>query len=283
MIGKLMKYDLRNCFRRFGVLWIAILALAVLNGILMNGVFQKLLEGGGFISSLISFLPTFALVVLLIGTGVLAFVFVCERFYNGLLGDEGYLMFTLPAKVSEHITAKALSALILWVISAVVALLSGILFLLVYDPREMIEALRMLPEALRMVHIPISIPLLIAELLILALVGSASEILKVYASIAIGHLIAGRRKLAAILAYFGLSIAESMGGTAIMSLVSRLGGFSALENLEPHAEYVNGQWEIIGIGYIYGIFGAIILAAAVICVIYFMITKVILSRNLNLE
>ena len=58
---------------------------------------------------------------LYVATGVLTLIFICERFYKGLLGDEGYLMFTLPASVSAHIGAKTLSALILELLSFLVA------------------------------------------------------------------------------------------------------------------------------------------------------------------
>ena len=36
---------------------------------------------------------------------VLTLIIQIQRFSKNLLGDEGYLMFTLPASVSQHITA----------------------------------------------------------------------------------------------------------------------------------------------------------------------------------
>lgn len=283
MLGKLMKYDLRNCFRRFGPLWIAILALALLNGVLMHSFFQKLAESGGVFGALVSGIPPVALFVLLTATAVLAFIFVCERFYNGLLGDEGYLMFTLPATVSQHIIAKALSALILWVISFVVAIASGFLFLVIYDSTETFTALRQIPEALRMVKLPFSVPLLLIEIIILLLIGAVNEILKIYAAISIGHLLGSRRKLVAIVSYFVISIAESILATFAMGGMQRMGMFTALAGDQIGIEYVNGVMEISGLGPVAGIVGIWILGAAVLCVVYFLVTRHILSRNLNLE
>ena len=283
MVGKLMKYDLRCCFRRFGALWIAIAALAVVNGILLHGPFDKLQQSGGIIRELIAILPPTALIILLIATAVLSFIFMCERFYNGLFGDEGYLMFTLPARISEHIAAKALSSLILWIISAVIALASGLLFLVIWQPAETMQALRMLPEALRQIQIPAAFPLLIAECLVLILVGCAEMILKVYAAIAIGHLIGGRRKIIAILSYFGLSIIESMLLNAFIFAREGLGIAAGLEDSDWGIMYAAGEWSVKGAGLAAGVFGVLILMSAVLGIIYFVITKMILSRRLNLE
>ena len=46
-----------------------------------------------------------------------------QRFSKNLLGDEGYLMFTLPASVSQHITAKLVVAVLLDVLSVAAAIL----------------------------------------------------------------------------------------------------------------------------------------------------------------
>ncbi len=283
MFGKLMKYDLRCCFRRFGALWIAILALGLLNGILMHGVFGSLAERGGLLGGLISGLPPVALFAVLVATAVLAFIFVCERFYNGLLGDEGYLMFTLPASVNEHIGAKTLTSLILWVISFFVAIGSGILFLLVYQPGELLYALRRLPEALSQIKLPVSVPLLMIEILVLLLVGVVKEILKIYAAISVGHLLGGRSKLIAILSYLAISVLENVLATFGIGGAHSMGLFSMLEEGNIGVQYVDDVWMIEGLGPVAGIIGVTILCTAVLCVVYFLISRIILSRNLNLE
>ena len=217
MLSKLMKYDLRSCFRRFGVLWIATAAFAVLTGIMMHGVFEKAMESGSFILRFLTILVPVILIGLIIVTGVLTFVFICERFYKGLLGDEGYLMFTLPASVSEHIAAKALSAMILTIISSLVALVSGLIFLLIYQPAELMEGLRMLPQILKEADLPASVPLFLLEILVLILFTVAKETLKIYASIALGHLAKKHRVLWAILAYFGITTLESLARGLVIS------------------------------------------------------------------
>lgn len=283
MLSKLMKYDLRSCFRRFGVLWIATAAFAVLTGIMMHGVFEKAMESGSFILQFLTILAPVILIGLIVVTAVLTFVFICERFYKGLLGDEGYLMFTLPASVSEHIAAKTLSALILTIISSLVALLSGLIFLLIYQPAELMEGLRMLPQLMKQVNLPATVPLFLLEVLVLILFTMAKETLKIYASIALGHLAKKHRVLWAILAYFGISILETLG----RGLVFNNGILSRLEAWAEEADwgifYSNGTWTVSGLGMAASIIGGLIVVYLILSAVYFIVTKVILTRKLNLE
>ena len=62
-----------------------------------------------------------------------------------------------------------------------------------------------------------------------------------------------------------------------------MGLFSMLEEGNIGVQYVDDVWMIEGLGPVAGIIGITILCTAVLCVVYFLISKVILSRNLNLE
>ena len=119
MLGKLMKYDFRCMIRKFGPLWLGLIALAAVNGFTVGHV----LDNGnmeGFMKFLFGVVPIILLFALWIATGVLMIMFVCERFYKGLLGDEGYLMFTLPATTKQHIGSKLIVALVMEIITALV-------------------------------------------------------------------------------------------------------------------------------------------------------------------
>ena len=87
-----MKYDLRSCLRKFWMLWSGLAALAVLNGYTINHVLDNS-RFEGFLAFLFGVLPLILFFVLGIATAILILVFICDRFYKGLLGDEGYLAF----------------------------------------------------------------------------------------------------------------------------------------------------------------------------------------------
>ena len=105
MLGKLMKYDLRSCLRKFWMLWAGLAALAVLNGYTINHVLDNS-RFDGLLAFLFGVLPLILFFVLGIATAILILVFICDRFYKGLLGDEGYLAFTLPVSSAETTCAR---------------------------------------------------------------------------------------------------------------------------------------------------------------------------------
>ena len=127
MLGKLMKYDFRCMLRKFGPLWIGLIGLAAINGFTVGHVLENK-NMDGILAFLLGGLPVVLLFALWVATGVMMIVFVCERFYKGLLGDEGYLMFTLPATPAEHIASKLIVALVMELITALVALLGMFTF-----------------------------------------------------------------------------------------------------------------------------------------------------------
>ena len=281
MLGKLMKYDLRSMLRRFGGLWIAIAALSVINGFSIRGAFEQATARSGWATFFLSVLPPMLLFGLYVATGVLTLIFICERFYKGLLGDEGYLMFTLPASVSAHIGAKTLSALILELLSFLVAVVSGMLLLAISAPEELANSWQTLREGLAQVALPVSLPWLIVECVVLSLVGIAAETLKIYAAIALGHLAKKHRVLWALLAYVGIGVAlNTLFGIGISSsLVGRMLGFCS--NITIFSD--SGALTSSAVGAAAAAMGSVILVELLIAALFFFLTRFILRKHLNLE
>ncbi len=275
MLGKLIKYDLRSCFRKFGVLWIALATLGVLNGfsiryVLQNGHF------GGFLTFLLGILPIILMGVLVIAIGIMALVYICERFYKGLLGDEGYLMFTLPATTAEHIASKCIVALILQVVSFLVGALTVFLVGLVYDPSTLLEFLGQIPKWLARIDFPRGTFWLIAEFILLCLVAAVTSTLQIYLAIAIGHLGQKHRGGLALLAYVGLNTAVSI----LLSLLGETGITRFLSSLVFTIDETGFHGAMSAIA---GGLGATLLWNLLLGAVFFFGTKLILDKKLNLE
>lgn len=101
-----MKYELRSTARYFLPIYAAIIVFSMLIGI--RGI------NDNYMYALNMILPM-ALGLSFMGLGVLTLIMVVKRFDSNLLGDEGYLMFTLPVKSSSIIFSKLLTSLI-WVL-----------------------------------------------------------------------------------------------------------------------------------------------------------------------
>ena len=84
MLGKLMKYDMKSMFKVFVPLWLALLAVSLVNRFTMR--FDN--------NAIIGTLPTVIFMILYVGliiaVMVVAVALIIMRFYHGLLKDEGY-------------------------------------------------------------------------------------------------------------------------------------------------------------------------------------------------
>ena len=275
MLGKLMKYDFRCMLRRFGPLWIGLIGLAAINGFTVGHVLENE-KMEGIMAFLLGGLPVGLLFALWIATGVMMIVFVCERFYKGLLGDEGYLMFTLPATTAEHIASKCIVALILEVISALAAALTAFLVALVYDPSSLFEFLGQIPKWLAQIEFPRGTGWLIAEFVLLCLVGIVVSNLQIYQAIAIGHLGQKHRGGLALLAYVGINMAVSI-------LVGLLGD----KSINRFVGMISFSFDETGlhgvVSSIAGGLGVTLLWNLILGAVFFFGTKLILDKKLNLE
>lgn len=118
MLGKLLKYELKSSSKFFIPMYFAILVITTLNSIFMRkNMFQ---EAQGIISMVIG--------ALFIALTTLTIIVIVKRFKKNLLGDEGYLMFTLPVSSSKLILSKYISALIWIFLTGVVTIGAVIIY-----------------------------------------------------------------------------------------------------------------------------------------------------------
>ena len=175
MLGKLMKYDMRSGIRTFSLIWIGLALLGAINGLTIRFVLAGDTQSG-LVSFVFGVLPMILLVALYVAMGIFVLVFIIDRFYKGLLGNEGYLMFTLPVTSTAHIASKALTSMIFSVASAIVALLSGVLLMAVLTPLNFSDVAQAFQEAsryLRVNPLPAGTGWVVAEFIVYTLIAAA--------------------------------------------------------------------------------------------------------------
>ena len=284
MLGKLMKYDLRSGIRTFALIWIGLAALAAINGLTLRIAFDGDIQSK-LANFIITVLPMVLLVALYVAMGIFMLVFIINRFYKGLLGNEGYLMFTLPVTSTAHIASKALTSMIFSVASAIVALLSGVLLMAVLTPPNFSDVAQAFQEAgryLRVNPLPAGTGWLIAEFAVYMLIAAAVTILQIYTAISIGHLAKKNRGWFALLAYVGISIAFSIIMNGCMSLLLQSDAFpNVLLNWEFCLD--DTGWHVQGVGMMASALGIYIGLDLLVGTGFFFATLAILSKRLNLE
>ena len=276
MFGKLIKYDFRCCIRKFGPLWLGLAALALINGFTVRHVLENDAVSG-WLQFFTGVTPLILLIVLWTAVGIMALVFICERFYKGLLGDEGYLMFTLPVTTGEHIAAKTVVALLLELITGVVAVLSAFLFILMYDASLFPRAGELIARFFAEFDVPAGVWWILAELVVMNLIMAVAQTLHIYLAICLGHLSSKHRAGLAVLAYIAISMALSNLATLFIPLLEKLPDdwFVTIDAL--------GQLQYNGVGAAAALIGVGILAALLQCAIFYFGSSAIIQRRLNLE
>ena len=257
MLGKLLKYDFRAMWKQFSIIWPAALVIALINRFTL-----PFNTKGGLVANneLLAVITLSVLVGVLCAMFVVTMVFVLSRFYKGLLGDEGYLMHTLPVQTWQLILSKLICALVVTVLNMVVSALAMVLMMPIdwtdlFDLilwQQLLRGLAQQPDAM----------LYLAEFFLMVIVAMALMIVVVYLSMAIGHLFHRRRILMSVVAFFAIDIV----GNIVLTLLANTGLDYAIATLSGHLSF----W--VGIG---------LLAAPT--AVLFLATSYLLKHHLNLE
>ena len=269
MLGTLLKYEFKAVGRLLLPLYGAWLIAAIMLGFATG---DSNLAGGSVLFIVISGIlyGAFAMVAV-----VLTCILLIQRFYKNLLGNEGYLMFTLPVTTGQHIVNKTLSAAVWGTAGLIVAGLSGLLiagcsqgFGTLFDNFHF-----MFGDLSLMFGEEPSLPLVIVELLVGIFVVFAETAAKVYAAIAVGHQWNNHRVLGAIAAFIGFGIIESVVGNLIGRILDTGAADGVLDMTVNMSEIAQMHLTMI----------FFIVCFAVIAAIYGFVAWKLLDKRLNLE
>lgn len=264
MFGKLLKYDFRSMLKQFAFIWPAALVLAVVNRFTLDGM-----DSTSRVGETAAGVAMLVYVAILISMFIIAVIFVIQRFYKGLLGDEGYLMHTLPVEPWQLVGSKLVCALVVTVANVLVAILSILLIVpwAASDLKELFAGFRYLFAHWNVQATQIVVAIL--EFVLFSLVSFSVGYLQLYLSMAIGHLFNKNRVAMSVIAFIAINAIMGILGNIILPPLSDL-IYPAFNSLHGMAAYHTAMWIAIA--------GEAILAA-----VYFLGTEYILRKRLNLE
>ena len=289
MLKKLCKYEFRSIGRTLIPIYIAVIAVSIITAIsiAMNVNYANINYSSNSVQwaiemnvpyklqQVFTFVMSLTYFAVMVALFVLTFVIILQRFYKGLLCDEGYLMFTLPVKPWQLITSKGITAFVISILSGIVSCISIFIMMIgVAEDRWTLLAQMFSFKNWSMFFIRLNevIPLwglYALEIIVYIIVGSLASLYQVYASMAIGHLAKKNRILMSVVAYIVISM--------ILSFIGGIFGvFSAftMQNLI----YINA-----GEAFLHALLIFSIIISIIECVVFFVITERILSKKLNLE
>lgn len=304
-MNKLLKYEFRATLRLYLPLYLVMLGFAVLGRFSLWGVPWEVttgkdlvgwtnlsvsVAGTGVGGEVLSFLLTMVLagnVLVLLGALVVHFIITLQRFWKNLMGEEGYLMFTLPVSTGELLWSKALCAFLWGVATAVMIALSVLVLAwhphLVQAVKRVLSAIppeewQMIFQVLKNVLPPALWPLLAVEFV----ANNIGSLFILYSAMAIGHTVKSHKVLASVGAY---AVITTVVGTAASLLLSLL--FPLMAGV-PQDIQLNSLSEIILFSYQIGRFmtgvWAVALVIDLLCAVgAFFLARHLLATQLNLE
>lgn len=277
MLTKLMKHEFRATARIFAPLFGVALTLSALSWIVVRLGGILVLSGGtgagspifGAAAGILVLFTVLSLFALMVS----AVIITIQRFYKNLLGDEGYLMFTLPVTPGQHILAK-LAAGVAWTAAALLLMFAVLITLATAIPGGPTVS-----ELVTMIFEVSGVPagVLLACFLPVFLIGVSNAYLLAYLSMAIGSQRQGARLLASFAAYAILNAALMVLYVAGIFLLA--GVISALGLGEELVVWIDGLPAIRSLGIVQAGSACVSLIGAVI---YFFLTRAILTKRLNL-
>jgi hypothetical protein len=258
MLGKLLKHEWIATVRRYGLFYLVLAAVtlvaAVLHALPVDNVVFGFFEGTVLV----------LYVIAVIGVVFCSTAMGVIRFYKNMVSDEGYLTFTLPAKVEELVLAKFIVAYV-WQIVTVA--LSAVSLFLVFVPghiemKELSAVLSQLSD-----HFGVLLPVFIFTLFF----SLMYQILTYYLSIAIGQLFGTYKIVGAVVAYCAISFVVELALMVVMLGAMVIIGF---DKVDAFMSSMNGMTKF----YLFSTGWMIILGV----VEYFVICH-LLKKKLNLS
>lgn len=264
-LGTLVKHEMKAVGRRLLPLYGALIVVTIFFGLASFGIGTE-----GVLGEILSGLTGILYCIMVVGAIVYTAIVLIQRFYGNLLGNEGYLYFTLPVGTNAHIANKVLSASV-WVILSIIAAGISVLILLLcaVTPPELLGELKVvISEINDYVGGGVKIVIAILEVLVLGFLAFGEAAAKVYAAISMGQLLENHRALGAIGTYVGFFIIECV----VAGIMDRIIPMYERFNLDISA-FAIFQLEILGT----------FLVTALLMAVYWFISYRILDRRLNLQ
>lgn len=234
MFTKLLKYELKSSARTLLPLYLGILVVSVFCGFFVADGLGGM--SGWLSDSFLGGVIVLLLFALYVAMGVLTVVSIVGRFNSSLLGDEGFLMFTLPVSTTMLLSSKLMTAMIWCFCGGLVGILSTLIMGLVtallnleyFNLMEIWESFVMAINYWTGEQV-----IYVFEMILLSFVAMAGVILTAYLAMMIGQLqrFSRHRVAVSFLAFFLISWAFSWLGEPIAQLWYSLEIFSFGANL----------------------------------------------------
>lgn len=280
MLKKLLKYDWKSVSGLLLILHGILLAYTLIGRIGIAFGLSKygdtltgsVTEAYGIVSGIYILIYVFFIMAIMVVTGV----YLAARFHKNLFSDEGYLTHTLPVSPAKIMWSKILVSWAWSVIDAVfvvASIMMLVLFKQTFEPFKNVvcEFFSILAGVYGMQN---QVLMILLILTVLAQFFGCYTMLVLF-SMCLGSLFKTHKILGAVVSFFGINIILSIVSTIIMFAVP---GWSSTGSVSVTAAanggFIGGENSIFLFTFVWNL---------ALAVVFFLGSRYILSRKLNLE
>ena len=262
MLKKLLKQEFLATARVMGILYLVMLVLAMGSQILVS----RLGDLGDLVRALC--------LVAAMACGLLTLPIMIVRFRQNLLGDEGYLMFTLPVSVHQHVWSKLIVSAVWFILTGVVVVLS--VLVLAFNVSFLTDLAEVFPKLFEQLNAYYAFngTAFILEGLILLFAGCMTFSLQFYAALAVGHSFPNHKMALSVVFYFVFQFAMQILGAFLILALDEGPLYHLLMRLDFHIDGAAAvhfaMWILIVLTALYG-------------AVFYFVTALTLKKRLNLE
>ena len=269
MLTKLLKHEFRATARIMGPLYLILLAVA-----LGFNFSARLMDTRNVVLNILAALVILAYVAAIIGVFVVSFILMLQRFYKNLLGDEGYIMFTLPASVHQHVWSKLIVSAVWFIATGAVVVLS--VFVAAADVSFFTDLLDVFPKLFEQLNAYYAVngTAFVIEFVVLMLAACMSFSLQFYAALAVGHSFANHKMALSVAFFFVFQFVVQMAGAIVLVL---------LDEGPLHQFLLTLDFQLTGVAAVHFTMVALLLLTVLYGAIFYIVTTITLKKRLNLE
>ncbi len=277
MLRKLLKHEFRATARIMLPLYLILLATAAGSNLSARWMVGSRLES----LSVLGVLIIMAFGIAIAAVFIVAFIMMIQRFYKNLLQDEGYLMFTLPVSVHQHVWSKLIVSAVWFVATFFAVIAAGLI--VAADVSFLEEFFGLFGEffrGLRLLKISEAVngTVILAEFFILVFLSLMAFSLQFYAALAAGHSRPNHKMVWSVGCFFGFQAVLQFCGSLLFIGLDKVNFFRLV--MEPIFSIDINLWGAAAVhaGLLLTIVCVIIYGA-----IFYAVTTFFLKRHLNLE
>ena len=270
MLTKLLKHEFRATARIMGPLYLVLLAVA-----LGFNFSARLMDSGNFVLNMLAALVVMAYVVAITAVFIVAFILMLQRFYKKICwGTRGYIMFTLPASVHQHVWSKLIVSAVWFIATGVVVFLS--VFVAAFNVSFLTDLASVFPKLFQQMtaYYAVNGTVFALELLALMLAACMSFSLQFYAALAAGHSFANHKMALSVAFFFCVPVCGADGGAIVLVL---------LDEGPLHQFLLTLDFQLTGVAAVHFTMVALLLLTVLYGAIFYIVTTITLKKRLNLE